>query len=308
MASKSSQPIIIKRRKHGGHSAHGGSWKVAYADFVTAMMAFFLLMWLVSTSTPQTKESLATYFTEFDLFKGSASLLEGQGGKAPLDLAPGSAPPGREVRGKVKPDAKPEQVEKPEMTPEEIESQLTEVVNLKLGGMKDQVSVDRAPDGVRIQLRYTEGRPIFETGQTGLTETGREALLVLGQAIAGLPNRVVIEGHTDSTPLNRGGLNNWDLSAGRALAAMHYLTDSGMAADKVVRVAGLEATQPLIPENPADPHNRRISILLLDLPPKPGEDAKETLPPAPVFKIGDQAPESPAPAPAPATHGPALDH
>ena len=310
MAPKNNQPIIIKRKKHGGHGAHGGSWKVAYADFVTAMMAFFLLMWLISSTTPQTKESLAAYFTEFDLFKGSASLLEGQGGKAPLDLVPGSAPPGREVRGKVKPEAKPdakqEQAEKPEMTPEEIESQLTAVVNLKLGDMRDQVSVDRVPGGVRIQLKYNEGRPIFEAGRTGLTETGRDALMVLGQAISALPNHVVIEGHTDSTPLNRDGFNNWDLSAGRALAAMHYLADSGMAADKVVRVAGLEATQPLIPENPADPHNRRISILLLDLPPKPGEGAK--VPPPPNFRIGEQAPEHPAAAPEPVTHGPALDH
>lgn len=302
MASKSDQPVIIKRRKHGGHAAHGGSWKVAYADFVTAMMAFFLLMWLLATATPQTKESLATYFTEFDLFKGTAGLVEGRGGPTPVDLGRVETPAGPEVRGKVRTE---ERAETQEKTPEEIRSQLAAVVNLKLGEIRDQVSVDRVPGGVRIQLKYNEGRPIFEAGQAGLTETGREALMVLGQAIAGLPNHVVIEGHTDSTPLNRSGFNNWDLSAGRALAAMHYLTDSGMAADKVVRVAGLEATQPLIPENPADPHNRRISILLLDLPAKPGAGAGE--PPRPDFKGGVQTPDSPRSTPEPGIHGPGQD-
>ena len=296
MAPKNSQPIIIKRKKAGHAAAHGGSWKVAYADFVTAMMAFFLLMWLVSMATPQVKENLSKYFNEYDLFKGSASMFEGAGGATAVNVAETPAPPGPEVRGKV--NAK-EAAEKQELTPEEIEAKLTSTVQLKLGEMKDQVSVDRVPGGVRIQLRYQEGRPIFEAGQAGLTETGRDALRVLGQAMSGLPNPVVIEGHTDSTPLNRAGYTNWDLSAERALSAMHFLAASGMDEGRVARVAGLEARQPLIRDNPADPHNRRISILILDNPPKP-KDPGPREPPAPDFHVGETAPAAPPSAKRPA--------
>jgi chemotaxis protein MotB len=295
VAPKSDQPIIIKKKKAGHAGAHGGSWKVAYADFVTAMMAFFLLMWLVSMSTPQVKENLSKYFNEYDIFKGSASLFEGAGGTTAVNVAEEQAPPGPEVRAKVKAEEK-----KPteELNPEEIEQKLNSIIELKLGDMKDQLSVDRVPDGVRIQLIYKEGRPLFEAGQASLTETGRDALLVLGQAITGLPNAIVVEGHTDAAPLNRVSFDNWDLSVDRALAAMHYLVATGIDGSRVARVAGLEARQPLIPENPLDPRNRRISIFLLNKP-KPKDTAPKE-PPPPDFKVGEEAPAKPKAKPEPA--------
>ncbi len=288
MAPKSDQPIIIKKKKAGHAGAHGGSWKVAYADFVTAMMAFFLLMWLVSMASPQVKENLSKYFNEYDLFKGSASMFEGAGGTTAVNISDQPAPPGPEVRAKTKVEDKPPV----ELTPEEIEQKLNSIIELKLGDMKDLVTVDRVPDGVRIQLRYKEGRPLFDAGQASLTEIGRDALQILGQAITGLPNSIVVEGHTDAAPLNRAGIDNWDLSVDRALAAMHYLVATGIDESRVVRVAGLEAKQPLIPDNPLDPRNRRISIFLLNLPPKP-RDATPKEPPPPDFKIGEQAPAVP---------------
>lgn len=258
------RPIIIKRKKAEAHGGHGGSWKVAYADFVTAMMAFFLLMWLLAMVPQEKREAISDYFREHRLLEGGSGLLDGQTPGAEPAAAKRPAPPGVEADAGV-----PEAGERIADV-KDFETRFQATVHAKLGEMANQVAVERIEEGVRIELRYDEGRPIFENGRKELTPSGRQALAVIGQALAALPNRLAIEGHTDYRPLNReDGYDNWDLSTGRALAAMHHLLDRGVDPGLIDRVSGLGSAAPYAADLPGDPRNRRISILVMDPRPMP---------------------------------------
>jgi chemotaxis protein MotB len=246
--------IIIKRvKKVSGGGAHGGSWKVAYADFVTAMMAFFLLLWLLSMVAPEKRIQLSAYFKNFSIFeKSGTSFMQessevfnesGESGqKTPQEMA--GATPGKISAGQFK---------------ETIKRAIEE----KLSDIKDQIIVDVFEGGVRIQLVDKEGKPMFDLGSSEPTATASRIMQVLGEQIKGLPNPVSVEGHTDSVAFRSSNRGNWELSTERALAAKKKLESFGLNPNRLTRVAGYADTVPFIKENTEDPRNRRISIILL---------------------------------------------
>jgi chemotaxis protein MotB len=272
MAEK--KTVIIKKVKKGGHGGHhGGAWKIAYADFVTAMMAFFLLMWLLNTLSEDTKEQLSIYFKEFSVFEGvPESMRMGEGGKdssaverlAPI-LMEGTV--GMYAEGKSQ-----EEILKEAMAIEE-----------KLKAYKDELVVDTFDNGVRIQMLYGEGNPFFESASSQLTGDARNVLRVIADTVRDMPNQVAVEGHTDAVPL--GGPNsrytNWELSTDRASSARLILQEFGVDPKRIVRVAGYAATQPLILDNPEDPRNRRVSILLFNDPTQTPQDLQNSTGTAP---------------------------
>lgn len=246
---KNSKVIIkkVKKKGHGGH--HGGQWKVAYADFVTAMMAFFLLMWLIAILAPETKKSLAQYFQEASIFnnsgKGFMDKSEGIMGEGAAAQLIKQAPSGRE------------------MSREEFRDRLKRDIETKLSEVKDQVWVEIFEGGVRIQIIDREGSPMFALGSPELTPAAKKIIKIIAQHIRDMGNDIAIEGHTDSLSYASSRYTNWELSTERASSARRALEEEGMNSDRLVRVAGYAAREPLIKDNPADPRNRRISIVLL---------------------------------------------
>jgi len=289
----SDRPIIIKKitKVSGGH--HGGAWKVAYADFVTAMMAFFLLMWLINTTTPEQKRGIADYFAPASVSpstSGSGSILAGTSlgtegvrgdGQSSVtqQLAP-EAPPDNESREQETPVSSAESVSTPDVTTSAMEeaqqrrqdsSFRSAAMSLRqamqempeLAEISNQIQMDITPEGLRIQLTDQEGRPMFNPGSV---EPNQRAVLLL-QAVAEiahrLPNRLAISGHTDSAPAPAGGYSNWELSADRANASREVLQEAGIGDDRIYEVRGKAGSEPLYPDNPYQAGNRRISIVLL---------------------------------------------
>lgn len=259
---KGSKPVIIKKPRRRGHDGgHGGSWKVAYADFVTAMMAFFLLLWLITMVAPEKRARVANYFKHFALFHqtgasvlaGSVEVIEEPGGEAPKvpeEMEKGSF----DLRlGKMEFDF---------TNKEKFMEKLKEDIEKKLADVKDQVMVDIFEGGVRIQLVDKEGKPMFDLGSAEPTADAKKILKVVSENIKDLKNRVSIEGHTDSLTYSSNRYTNWELSTERASAVRKELERLGMDPDRLTRVAGYAATDPLVKDNPADPRNRRVSILL----------------------------------------------
>jgi chemotaxis protein MotB len=230
------QPIIIKKvRRHEGH--HGGAWKVAYADFVTAMMALFMVLWLMN-SKEEEKKAVAAYFAD----------PQGFGEKW------GS--------GQVGP-AKDMSVSKDELQglAESIESAMKNLP--KIEELKEQVALTVTGEGLRIELLETDAGMFFETGSAAPSESGREILKLITEQLAKLPNKIVIEGHTDARPF-RGlkDYSNWELSVDRANAARRILLGTGLGPDRVVQVRGFADMYLRSPEEPEAPSNRRISLIV----------------------------------------------
>ena len=268
------KPIIVKKIKKGHGAAHGGSWKVAYADFVTAMMAFFLLLWLVSMVMPEKRARISEYFKEFSLFEFSKGVPIEQGGA--MVVIPGQ--PGPPIPQNPEMKIRPPKSEIEQVVPQEEEKEaLRQTIEQKLKDLKDQVFVDSFDNGVRIELVYKEGY-LYEAGSIQLTDAGRRALKVVADGIKDLPNKIAIEGHTDATPPSNPQYTNWELSTARASAARVVLEQFGVRQDRLLRVAGYAAIQPIIAENPNDPRNRRISILLFNAPKKPGLEVAPKVP------------------------------
>jgi len=248
MSSHNKSIIIkhVKKKVGGGH--HGGSWKVAYADFVTGMMAFFLMMWLLSlTATdPDRRAQMANYFSNFSLFdQGSISMMDGVGGESVI----------------LK-ESKPEDISTESIPPEQLQEKLREEIQSKLEGLEDQLMVEIFPGGVRIQLVDKAGQSLFPLGGSSPTPLGKKMLEAVAGSIKGVPNKIAIEGHTDALSYSSGRYTNWELSTDRASAARKELELSGLNPDQLAMVAGYAATSPLIKENPNDPRNRRISIII----------------------------------------------
>lgn len=249
---KEQKNIIIKKVKKisgGGH--HGGSWKVAYADFVTAMMAFFLLMWLLSMVSPEKRAKISTYFKHFSLFeKGGTSMVMEAGGGVTGESSGELKTLPREM-GKGFSDDKKELAEK-----------LRQDIEKKLADVKDQILVDVFEGGVRIQLVDKEGNPMFSLGSQDLNPNAKKIISVISETIKDTENKVAVEGHTDATSYSTSKYTNWELSTDRASTARKELENNGLSPDRLTKVAGYAATEPLVKDDPTDPRNRRISIIL----------------------------------------------
>jgi chemotaxis protein MotB len=251
-SGKAVQPIIIikkiKKAKHGGH--HGGAWKIAYADFVTAMMAFFLLMWLLSYTDPGTKAGIAEYFN-----RPLKSLLSAGPGSAPT-----SAPKTSEEK-----KAQQKKVDKAKL--EELKKKLDAVTehNPKLQAFKNQIKIEITSEGLRVQIVDQKNRPMFAVGSAVLEPYTKIILDSIGATLNDVDNPISIAGHTDALQYSGGekGYSNWELSSDRANAARRELITGGMRGNKVMQVRGLAGSVPL-DKNLANPANRRISIVVLN--------------------------------------------
>jgi len=297
---------IIKRVKRGGeHAHHGGAWKVAYADFVTAMMAFFLLLWLINTTTPEQKRGIADYFAAQSISQtssGSGGVLGGKvlgqdgaraGGSNSLsdrNMPPSPAAPARtkktaDRRGgstQAEGDAAASQAQSddrlehtaPSAKDEQFESAAESIRQAMqqepdIADLSRQVIVDQTPDGLRIQLVDQDGRPMFANGSTEPMPYTRKLLAVIAKVIDRLPNRISISGHT-AGPAAEGATSTWELSAARANAARQIITTAGVDGDRIYQVAGKAGSDPLLPEDPSASANRRLSIVLMkEAPPVP---------------------------------------
>jgi len=276
VSDESQRPIIIKRRKVSQGGTHGGAWKIAYADFVTAMMAFFLLMWLLGSTTKGELEGIAAYFknplrltNQGGNGAGDASSVIKGGGK---DLTRRA---GEMARGEIPERKRPidlkaarAQMDKIEAARlEELKSRLNAVIdaNPALQIYRRQLLIDITTDGLRIQIVDEKNRPMFELGRAQLLPHTREILHEIGKVLNDVPNRISLSGHTDATPYYGGerGYSNWELSADRANASRRELIAGGMQEDKVMRVVGLSSAVLFDKADPRNPINRRISIIVM---------------------------------------------
>lgn len=276
MEAGHNQPIIIKKvHKHEGHGHHGGAWKVAYADFVTAMMAFFLLLWLLQTTTDEQKNGIADYFTPTTATlaktSGSGDILAGRSfssdgarigeGGTPSVVVALPPPPDRSVSDKelAEAQAKKEQ-EMFEEAMAALEKALAE--NPQLADLKNNIRVDVTSEGMRIQIVDQQGGALFESGSAAMRPRTRELIAQISKVVNGMPNDISISGHTDSTGFQRGEYGNWELSSDRANSSRRALISSGVASDRITQVVGKADQEPLIEEDPSAPQNRRVSIVL----------------------------------------------
>jgi len=284
--------VVIKRIKKGGHGGHhGGAWKVAYADFVTAMMAFFLLMWLINTTTPEQKRGIADYFAPQSIAQtvsgsggvlggkvmgadsahagGAQSVMQKQSPPAPDSqtqaMAAGGAQGGANAGSSSSADSQSAQDGEFNHAAEAIHQTVQD--NPDLANLSHQVITEKTPQGLRIQLVDQDGRPMFAQGSSEMMPYAKKLLSAVGGIIASLPNRVSIAGHTSGA--DSGG-DDWKLSFDRANAARAMLQSGGLPADRIYEASGKAASEPLLPENPSASANRRLSILLLkEAPPAP---------------------------------------
>ncbi|WP_341889957.1 flagellar motor protein MotB [Variovorax sp. YR752] len=275
--SKKLQPIIVKKIKKGGHGHHGGAWKIAYADFVTAMMAFFLLMWLLGSTTEGDKKGIADYFNsplKIAMLGGSGSGDSSsiiKGGGTDLSRSGGQVKQG-DVEAKkrtinlqaLKAEHKRAEMAKLQAVKEKVEEVLAS--NPKLAAMRSQIRLDMTEDGLRIQIVDELNRAMFDSGSAVVQPHMRELLREIGSVLAEVPNRLTLEGHTDAQRFAAGdhGYGNWELSSDRANASRRELVMGGLPDEHVLRVQGLASSQPFEPDDPASPANRRISIIVMN--------------------------------------------
>ncbi len=263
------RPIIIKKVRKGHHGHHGGAWKIAYADFVTAMMAFFLLMWLIGSTSQADLKGIAEYFENPWRVSMSGGSGAGdataviKGGGEDLTRSTGQVKKTNEGKRDIVTRAEEEETKRLEALRKELLKRVEE--NPELNRYFDQVRVELTRDGLRVQIIDEAKRPMFRLASDEMEPYAREILTELAPAIAALPNRVSISGHTDARPFARDvWFSNWELSADRANAARRGLVSSGLPASQIVRVAGLADSVPLNREDPYAAINRRISILVLN--------------------------------------------
>ncbi len=292
--AKKLQPIIVKKVKKGGHAAHGGAWKIAYADFVTAMMAFFLLMWLLGSTTEGDKKGLQDYFqSPLKVALGGGS---GSGDSSHVIKGGGediTRTGGQVKRGEVEAPRRTFNLQalKAEQRRAEQErlEELRNTIQAKMQGsdkfkaISSQVRLDMTRDGLRIQIVDDQNRPMFDSGSAVVKPYMRELLRAIGELLGEVPNLLTLEGHTDATPFPGGerGYSNWELSADRANASRRELMAGGLDERRILRVTGLASSQLFERDNPTHPSNRRISIIVMnreaeDRVFKPGLDANES--------------------------------
>jgi chemotaxis protein MotB len=275
--AKKLQPIIIKRVKKGGHPVHGGAWKIAYADFVTAMMAFFLLMWLLGSTSEGDKKGLSDYFTaplKVSMMGGTgagASSSVIQGGGSDLTKSTGQnkqSDANDPIAKKAISDAARAEIAKQDARKLAVLSAKISALianSPKLAEFKSQIRLETTPDGLQITIVDDQNRPMFDVGSALVKPYMRDILREIGSALNGVENRISLDGHTDRSPYGNGerGYSNWELSADRANSSRRELSAAGMPDDKLARVTGMASSSLMDVQNPFSPVNRRISILVM---------------------------------------------
>ena len=277
MSGEQKPPIIVRRKKRASEAHHGGAWKIAYADFVTAMMAFFLLMWLLGSTTKGDLQGISDYFKT----PLKVALSGGSGSGDSSSVIKGGGPDLTRSVGQRKEGELPSEKKIVNIKAAEADRQRQEIEQFKalkarleaaidanavLRNFRNQLRVDMTQDGLRIQIVDEQNRPMFDSGRAELKDYTRSILREFGTLLNNVPNRISLAGHTDSAPYAAGerGYSNWELSADRANASRRELIAGGIAEDKLIRVVGLGASVPLNRDNPADAINRRISIVILN--------------------------------------------
>lgn len=279
MAEERVRPIIVKKIKKGGGGHHGGAWKIAYADFVTAMMAFFLLMWLLGSTSKAQKEGISDYFktpllvamTGGTAVGASDTLIKNGGGK---DFTKKSG----QVKKVDGPDGKKTTIDAEEVKKalekaetaklEELKKKIEKAIDdsPNLSKFKNQLLLDITSDGLRVQIVDEQNRAMFNSSKADMQPYAKQILQELGKTLNDVPNKISLSGHTDATPYPNGekSYSNWELSSDRANASRRELVAGGMDETKLLRVVGLSSASLFNKENPFDATNRRISIIIMN--------------------------------------------
>lgn len=278
---ENNQPIIVKRVKKAAAGHHGGAWKIAFADFATAMMAFFLVLWLMSSATPEQKKAISGYFQDPIGYTESASPyvidLGGTPTPAPdrtLNPELKDAPSVQEAAVDSVDDMPDVDAKQAEQLAEQIERERLEMLlqelqtkvdeNPQLQKFKDQILFEITQDGLRIQIMDAANRPMFDLGSARLQPYFEDILLILADTIKTVPNKISVSGHTDAKPFaGTGEFGNWELSANRANAARRTLVAGGYPDERVARVVGYASSALFDRKDPLNPVNRRIDIIVL---------------------------------------------
>ncbi len=288
--------IIVKKVKKAAHGHHGGAWKVAYADFVTAMMAFFLLLWLLNATTDEQKKGIADYFSPASLSRRTSGAGGVMGGtviaeegaltdqtaalniaknvpsseQASTDFGPND---GRSIEDLSREELDELMARREQEQFDEAARTLRQAIEAvpDLKELAQNIIIDHTPEGMRIQIVDQHGKSMFPLGQANMFDHTRKLMDLVADAISRLPQKIAIKGHTDAAPfVSNTGYSNWELSTDRANASRRALIEAGIDPSRIDSVAGRAAQELLTPENPYDPRNRRISIILLREIEKPG--------------------------------------
>ncbi len=273
VSNEQKRPIIVKRIV-AHDDAHGGQWKVAYADFVTAMMAFFLIMWLLSSTTSTDRQVIAKYFLSTSMFDMPAGNGVLNGGKSVMEGADPKPERGQPAmkNGKMEQRRDTQSGEASTQSHDRTERQRFEALKANFeqimtsGELKTEASnidVAMTEDGMRIQIFDRDGEPMFSPGGTEPLPRLKAILDVVAQVLGTVQNSIILSGHTDGHALQRGSYSNWELSADRANAVRRTLEATGLAPGRIIQVEGRAASDPLLPQSPLDPRNRRIAITIL---------------------------------------------
>ncbi len=266
MSRKNHAPIVVRKKrkaKHGGH--HGGSWKIAYADFMTAMMAFFLVMWLLSTSTPEAREQIAEYF------KMPLSVALSKGDKSSLSdsVIPGGGDDMTKQEGEVSrplPDHRERASNKTDQNLQALRQKLQSLIQQdpRLSNYRSNLQLSLSENGLLVQITDSRDRPMFKVGSREPEPYMRAILEALAPALNELPNRITLTGHSDSQPYAGGdaAYSNWELSADRANASRRALIHGGLSASKFLRIVGMADSISIDSSGHDNPLNRRITILV----------------------------------------------
>ena len=277
MADKKLQPIIIKRVKKAAHVHHGGAWKIAYADFVTAMMAFFLLMWLLGSTAQGELQGIAAYFNS----PLKVAMSGGSGAGNSSSIVPGGGNDLSKVHGQVRrseaddnanrrssqamgrADESKRDAQRLHALKAKVEAMIAS--NSKLNEYRSQIRTEITQDGLMIQIVDEQNRPMFDSGSALVKPYMRDILREIGAAMGSAENSISLSGHTDAAPYGNAdrGYSNWELSADRANASRRELVAAGMPMDKLARVVGMASSDPLLPKKTRTAQNRRITITVL---------------------------------------------
>ena len=305
---KKLQPIIIKRVKKGEHGHHGGAWKIAYADFMTAMMAFFLLMWLLGSTSKGDLQGIAAYFNS----PLKVAMNGGDGSGNSSSIIPGGGTDLTRIHGQVKrteADSNDQSRQSLRQVRAQQDAHRIKALHAKIDAMissnatlneyRSQIRMDVTPDGLQIQIVDDQNRPMFDIGSAMVKPYMRDILREVGSALGGVENRISLAGHTDAAPYGMGerGYSNWELSTDRANASRRELVAAGMPNDKLARVVGLAASDLLLPNEPRAPQNRRITITVLTHEAEERLLGKQTPTAHPDSKLETEKQDNPLPAP-----------
>ncbi|MCX7323383.1 MAG: OmpA family protein [Hyphomicrobiales bacterium] len=296
--ANSDQPIIIKKVKKAAHGHHGGAWKIAYADFVTAMMAFFLLMWLINMTTHEQKVGLAEYFTQASAnpsTSGAGGVLMGTAIDSTGNRSSGarnevtrpellvrrvpSAARDAKTRAAGQEDAARGRSSASDANREASGAQLSAMASIRqalqnmpeIAELSRNITIEPVAEGLNVSLVDQDGRSMFPEGSVQPFERTRRVLEALAPTLRRMPNRLAITGHTSAVrPGSVQGVDSWSLTAGRAVAVREILSGAGLSHDRFISVAGRADTEPVFPDNPYLSPNRRVTITLLsEEPPLP---------------------------------------